>query len=172
MKKFSRQIQHFYTTFTKIKRSAWHGDTTIILKKALSLSKVMTWCILGAVWVVNFWNSAGSWNLPGKAADFPVVRDVAALGEHQGALPRQQQSKRQHCREHQGSSVAAPNAFCSVSCVTWAGKAKGWRAGQEAHGDSAHPADVILSSSNQGSLDGNWNCIFHTAFQGFPRGSQ
>lgn len=145
---------------------------TIILKKALSLSKVMTWCILGAVWVVNFWKSAGSWNLPGKAADFPMVRDVAALGEHQGVLPSQQQSKSQHSREHQGSSVAAPNAFCSVS---WAGKAKGWRAGQEAQGIQPHhpiQQTLILSSSNQGSLDGNRNCIFHTAFPGFPRGSQ
>lgn len=147
MKKFSKQIHYFYTTFTKIKHGAWHGNQTSILKKTLFLSKGMTWCILGAVWVVNlFWKPAGNWSLPGKGKPFPMVRAVAALGGHQGAFPSQQQSKSRHSRDYQGSFVAAPKCFVPCALLLCdVGREnqglQGWAGASQGSATSSHSAD-------------------------------
>lgn len=164
---------YFYTAFTRIKHSARHWGMTIILEKSLSLSKVMTWCTLSAVWVVNlFWKAAGGaevcletwWIFPRSGMWQPWGNTTEPSPAGSRARASTAENIRAPPRLH-------PDAFCSVSCscVAWRGKAKGRRlTGPQ----PPRPIQLVILSSSDQDFDGNCICLFHIAFQGFPRGSQ
>lgn len=120
--------------------------------------------VLGAVWVVNlFWKPAGSWSFPGKAADFPIIRAVAA----QGAFPRQQQSKSQQSRDHQGSSVAAPKGFvpCALLLCDMGRESQGlqdWAGGSQGSATSSHSADCHAWAAQTSTPQMEAEAVFFT----------